>query len=632
MKLTKTFLKFVLPIMVSVLAAIQPGFAQVVYKSNNTSTATGNVGTVSVSDVSNNGATVIKLNADQTPINFPMIGVANTASTPTLKPDGSYEIVYTYLIQNYGATDLKTIQAVTNLTATFTSPLTYSVISIAGTGSLAVNTGFTGNTDKNLLSSASSTLASGTSGTITLTVNIVPHATYGTFNNSVTATGVTNNADAFTITDVSTNNASPNHGDATKTPTQFTDPTPITISPSDIQVVKTVDNISPKVNTNATFTVKATNLGAGDAAPVVVNDLIGPSFTLVTATPSKGTYNSSTGIWSVGTLLVGAGNAATLTIVAKVLPNQLAASYVNTASSNHPGDPVSSNNNSTITLTPIPVSDLSITNTDNKATYVPNTTNAYTVLATNAGPSNLTGGTVTYTLPSGATSTWTAAYAGGATGNASGTNNINETVNMPSGSTITYTVVVNVPASQANSFATTASIAVPSGVNDPNTANNTATDTDNSLADLTITNTDGKTAYTPGTTNTYTIAATNTGPGNVNGATIADAIPGGFTGSWTAVYTGGATGTASGTGSINQQVNMPSGSSVTYTYVVGVPSSITGNLTNTATITAPSGVTDPTTGNNTASDTDTQNSISDLSITNTDGKRLIALVQPTHTP
>jgi len=152
-------------------------------------------------------------------------------------------------------------------------------------------------------------------------------------------------------------------------------------------------------------------------------------------------------------------------------------------------------------------------------------------------------------------------------------------------------------------------------VTDPTPGNNTATDTDtqNSVADLSVTKTDGTAIYAPGTTTVYTMVVTNNGPSDVTGATVADTKPTGVTWSWVS------TKPSSGTGNINETVNLVVGASITYTVTVTIPSGFTGNLVNTVTVTPPSGVTDPTPGNNTATDTDTQNSVADLSVTKTDG-------------
>ena len=68
----------------------------------------------------------------------------------------------------------------------------------------------------------------------------------------------------------------------------------------------------------------------------------------------------------------------------------------------------------------------------------------------------------------------------------------------------------------------TATVTAPSGISDPNLANNTATDTDaiTVKADLKVTVTDGKTSAVAGSKNTYTIVVTNAGPSKVSGAVI----------------------------------------------------------------------------------------------------------------
>jgi len=65
-------------------------------------------------------------------------------------------------------------------------------------------------------------------------------------------------------------------------------------------------------------------------------------------------------------------------------------------------------------------------------------------------------------------------------------------------------------------------------------------------------------------------------------------------------------------------VNLPAGGSVTYTASCTISASATGTLSNTATVAAPGGVTDPTPGNNSATDSDTLSPEADLSVTKTD--------------
>jgi fibronectin-binding autotransporter adhesin len=137
--------------------------------------------------------------------------------------------------------------------------------------------------------------------------------------------------------------------------------------------------------------------------------------------------------------------------------------------------------------------------------------------------------------------------------------------------------------------------------------------------DLSITVTDNQTSAVPGTNVTYTIVVTNNGPLAATGAKIGDVFAAILTGvTYTAVQTGGATGfTASGTGNINDTVNMPSGSTITYTVTGHINPSATGTLDNTATVTAQADQPDPNLANNTATDSNTLTPQADLSVTMT---------------
>ncbi|HXV92435.1 MAG TPA: pre-peptidase C-terminal domain-containing protein, partial [Pseudonocardia sp.] len=137
-------------------------------------------------------------------------------------------------------------------------------------------------------------------------------------------------------------------------------------------------------------------------------------------------------------------------------------------------------------------------------------------------------------------------------------------------------------------------------------------------ADLSITKTDGVATATPGGSVTYTITASNAGPDNVVGATVADTFPAALTCTWTCVGAGGGTCTAGPVaGNIHDLVNQPAGGSVTYTATCNIALSATGSLVNTATVA--SAIADPNANNNSATDTDTLTPTADLAITKTDG-------------
>lgn len=255
-------------------------------------------------------------------------------------------------------------------------------------------------------------------------------------------------------------------------------------------------------------------------------------------------------------------------------------------------------------------------------TAVPGQSVTYTITVTNNGPRPVTGAVVKDLFPSAITSdNFTAVGTGGAAGfTASGTGNINDTVDLPVNATITYTVVAQIASSATGSLVNTATVTAPADPPDPNLANNTATDTDTltPIADLAITKTDNSDTAVPGSQVTYTITVTNNGPSDVTGATVSDTIPSAFA-SYTVSGTNGFNSSGSGGSAFSDtHANLASGASITYTITGTLSQTVTGNLTNTATVAAPSGTTDPTSGNNSATDSDTLVPLVDLAVTKTD--------------
>jgi uncharacterized repeat protein (TIGR02543 family) len=200
-------------------------------------------------------------------------------------------------------------------------------------------------------------------------------------------------------------------------------------------------------------------------------------------------------------------------------------------------------------------------------------------VASNAVPAEpVDGGQVTFTAPgSGASATFASNPVTIASGSASVTATANATAGGP------YTVSADANGSTG-------------GVN--------FSLTNEAQADLSITKTDGVTSAVPGSSVTYTITASNAGPSDASGATVADTFPAVLTATWTCVGAGGGTCTASGSGNINDTVNLPAGGSVTYTISAAISAAANGTLSNTATVSAPGGVTDPNPANNSATDMD----------------------------
>jgi len=104
---------------------------------------------------------------------------------------------------------------------------------------------------------------------------------------------------------------------------------------------------------------------------------------------------------------------------------------------------------------------------------------------------------------------------------------------------------------------------------------------------------------------------TNNGPDAATNTTLADTLPGAtrfVVTSWTCSASAGSSCTATGTGNVTRTgtVSLQNGGTGTFLLTGNIPAAApTGPSTNTVTITAPAGVTDPNTTNNQANDTDT---------------------------
>lgn len=129
-------------------------------------------------------------------------------------------------------------------------------------------------------------------------------------------------------------------------------------------------------------------------------------------------------------------------------------------------------------------------------------------------------------------------------------------------------------------------------------------------ADLAITKTDAVTQVQVSGSTTYVVTVTNNGPSTVTGAVLRDAAVTGLTKSAIVCATAPGVCTAGTTPTVAQiqaagGYALPTMTSGQF-YRIFIRTQVTatsGNVTNTATITAPGGITDGTAGNNTSSDT-----------------------------
>ena len=358
----------------------------------------------------------------------------------------------------------------------------------------------------------------------------------------------------------------------------------VTGQSADIAITKVVDNPAPNVGSDVTFTVVATNNGPSNATGVAVTDLLPPGLTLISATPSVGSYDALTGIWTIGNLADLAG--ATLQIVATATSTATVTNTATKSAENQP-DPNAGNNSASASVTG-QSADIAVTKAVDRTTPNVGSNVTFTITATNNGPSNATGVFATDVLPAGLT----LVSATPSMGSFSPLTGLWAIGSLANGATATLQVVATV--SSAGLITNTAS-RLSGGQPDPNAGNDTASASVNGQsADIAISKVVNNPTPNLGTNVTFTVVATNNGPSAATGVTVTDLLPPGLTLASSAPSVG-AYNAGTGTWTIGSLANA---ATATLSIVATVTS--TGLVTNTAAKSAED-QSDPNVGNDTAS-------------------------------
>ncbi len=181
----------------------------------------------------------------------------------------------------------------------------------------------------------------------------------------------------------------------------------ITAQQADLSLTKTVDNPSPNFGETVVYTVTLANSGPSTATNIQVRELLPAGLTLVSSTPSSGTYAPSTGIWTLASLAT--STTATLRLVATVnstvpitnTSEVIAVDQPDPNSTPGNGDP-NEDDQASVTIT-IPSADLSLTNVPDNATPNVGDTVTFAITINNLGPNTATGVTAAAILPAGLT-------------------------------------------------------------------------------------------------------------------------------------------------------------------------------------------------------------------------------------
>jgi len=166
---------------------------------------------------------------------------------------------------------------------------------------------------------------------------------------------------------------------------------------SNLLVTKTASADLVSAGDPLTYTINIANLGPSTASQAVVTDTLPGDVMLDSFSFSQGSFDTLTGVWTVGSLTAGAD--ATLTLFVTVNPDA-AGILVNTAqASSEDYDPDLENNTATAQTALDTLSDLSISKSDDPDPVAAGGILTYTLVFTNAGPSDAQGLVITDELP-----------------------------------------------------------------------------------------------------------------------------------------------------------------------------------------------------------------------------------------
>ena len=313
-------------------------------------------------------------------------------------------------------------------------------------------------------------------------------------------------------------------------------------APADIAVTIT-DNLlgtAPQSGGTVIYTVTITNNGPNTAAGIKVTDVLSTGSTGATWTctsQAAGLCPMAAGTGSIATnvlsLPAGASVVYKVTVPVPTTANP-SLSYTVTASPPLDiTDPNLVNNSATDTSvggTP-PQADLALTITRDPTTSQPGAEVTYTLQVTNNGPATVPTATVVFTVPPGATVTQPAQGTGWTCLNSGDTFTCTSTAPLAPGSAAPITVKLNTPLAGTPGAANPAvnGIVGAQGVADPNVTNNFASVDSSGVmmtaADLAVTITKSPDAAMAGDEVTYTIQATDNGPGSVYNAVVNFSVP-----------------------------------------------------------------------------------------------------------
>ena len=430
----------------------------------------------------------LTLNPTLTRTNTPVI--INPTNTSVVIPPATPTRTWTPSLTPVTSADLSITLTDGSATYTVGGTLTYTIIVRNAAGPFAVTGATVTDTFPAVLSgvtwtctgSAGGTCPANGTGDINHTVNL-PIGSFVTYtvNANISAAATGNLVNSATVTPpVTVADPVPANNTATDTDTP--------IFNVDLQITKTDGVAIYTPGTSTTYTIVVTNPGIANATGATITDIFpaGVSGVAWSCVSAGGATCTALGSGNIGdTVNIPVGGTLTYTAVASIA-SSATGNLTNSVTVAAPGgytDTNPGNNTASDTDAPTPSANLQISKTDNATDYLASSGKTYTITVSNTGPSDATGATVSDILSTNpnidfASVSWSCAVSGTATCTAFGVGDINDTVNLSAGSSITYSVVFTVSAAPTGTLNNTATVTAPVGLPDPAPGNETATDSD----------------------------------------------------------------------------------------------------------------------------------------------------------
>jgi len=495
------------------------------------------------------------------------------------------DVIYTIVVTNGGP------DAASNATVDDTLPGSMTFVSLTQTGAPMLCTTPTPGTGGTVSCTAIS-YAAGATTTLTLTGHIPAATPSGSL--------------FFNTATVSATTTDPN-------PENDSSPSGLAVSSVDVSVAKQ-GPATVTAGGTVSYALLIANAGSDTAVNVRLNDPLPPDTTFVSLAQNTGPSAScstplpnGTGTVTCVLATLATGESAQFTLVIRAGNTS---SITNTVSASTDSFDTDHTNDAASTTTTVSASaDVGVTKSG-PATATAGANVSYTVTVTNGGPSTAAAVSLTDTLPPNTTFVSLNQTAGPtftcSTPSAGATGTITCTIaSLAPSASATFSIVLRLSPSVPSGGSVTNTANVATSTADPVSGNNTSTTTATTVAsaDVGVVKS-GPESVTAGSTVTYTVVVTNSGPSDAASVSLTDTLPPNTTFVSENQTTGPSftctTPSAGGTGTITCTIaTLAAGASATFSIVLNVSSSATGQINNTASVTATTP--DPVPGNGSSS-------------------------------